>query len=168
MNLDKTPPLTADDIWATAVSIFMPCKLPVLSSETISFFMLNPFRVTLSSMGLAAKMSDGGPFNSIITQEVCILGWNTATSTDVFTFLAYGNGYCYYNSGDLKNIQKTNLRVIDSVAPRHGVRNWKQSAVIYIISTPRKDICSIILKGFLATSEVWRGLSAFPWDSEVT
>lgn len=78
-------------------------------------------------MGLAAKMSDRGPFNSIITQEVCILGWNTATRTDVFTFLAYGNGYCYYNLGDLKNIQKTNLRVIDSAAPK--TRNQELKAV---------------------------------------
>lgn len=33
-------------------------------------------------------------------------------------FLANCNGYCNYNPEDLKNIQKTNLKVIDFVAPK--------------------------------------------------
>lgn len=81
-------------------------------------------------------------------------------------FPAHYNGYCYYHSEDLKNIQKTNLEVIDFVAPKTPKpRNWKQAMVIYIRSTPRKDICSFILKGFLATSGVWGRAVCIPPSS---
>lgn len=51
--------------------------------------------------------------------------------------------------------RKQTWRVIDVVAPKTPKpRNWKRAVVIYICSTPRKDICSIILKGFWVTRSV--------------
>lgn len=128
----------------------------LLSSETILFFRLSPWGSSSGQPGKLQRWLWGSLFTSSITQEVWILRCNAATCTMVLTFSCLLERLLLLSFWRFKKtFRKQTWRVIDVVAPKTPKpRNWKRAVVIYICSTPRKDICSIILKGFWVTRSV--------------